>query len=156
MKKKSIIQNFELSSNVVLLRSIGENETELISFNDTVIIPMNSKTIIDKNCKLFGSSLNGRIESSREWLGYDYKLPIIIDEVRNLVLFPTRSVDSPKNIWVSYNAIEDYNQTKNGIELILKNGNTIIIKESFNVFESQFIRASKLHKRIEKLKATII
>ena len=155
MRKKQLNNDFELSSNVVLLRSISDNTTELVNYNETLTIPLNSKTIIDRNCKLFGSSLNGRIESSREWLGYDYKLPIIIDEIRNLVLFPTRSVDSPKNIWISYNAIDDYNQTKNGIELLLKNGNSIVIKESFNVFESQFIRASKLHKRIEKLKATI-
>lgn len=146
----------EISSNIVLIRNKGVKESEIVYYNESIVLPFSSKKIIDKNCKLFGSSLNGRIESSKEWLGCDYKLPIIIDEIRNLVLFPTRSIDSPKNIWISYNAIDDYNNTKDGIELLLKDGQKLLIDESFNVFESQYIRASKLHKRIEKLKATII
>ena len=153
--KKSIV-GCEISSNTVLIRNKGEREAEILYYNNSITVPYSSKKIIDNNCKLFGSSLNGRIESSKEWLGYDYKLPIIIDEIRNLVLFPTRSIDSPKNIWLSFNAIDDYNSYKDGIELTLKNGKKVFIKESFNVFESQYIRASKLHKRIEKIKATII
>ena len=153
---KKCIVGCEISSNTVLLRNKGEKETEIIYYNESITLPLSCKKIIDSNCKLFGSSLTGRIESSKEWLGYDYKLPILIDEIRNLILFPTRSIDSPKNIWISYNAIDDYNETKDGIELTLRNGKKLIIKESFNVFESQYIRASKLHKRIEKIKATII
>lgn len=154
--KKNIKESYELSSNIVLIRSINQKESEIVNLNGSFSIPYSIKTILDKNCKLFGSSLNGRIESSKEWLGYDYKLPIIIDEIRNLVLFPTRSIDSPKNIWFSYNAIDDYNYKKDGIEIILKNGKKIKIKESFNVFENQYIRAAKLYKKIEKIKATII
>lgn len=153
---KKIIKGCELSSNTVLIRSIGPGESEVVNLTDSVILPYSSKTIVDKNCKLFGSSLHGRIESSKEWLGYDYKLPIIVDEIRNLVLFPTRSIDSPKNVWLSYNVIDDYTVKRDGVEILLKNGKTIKIKESFNVFESQYFRAAKLYKKIEKIKTTII
>ena len=153
---KEVLEGSEISSNTVLIRNKGKNETEILYLDECIILPYSSKKIVDNNCKLFGSSLNGRIESSKKWLGYDYKLPIIIDEIRNLVLFPTRSIDSPKNIWFSYNTIDEYNKINNGVEITLKNGKKIYINESFNVFESQFIRASKLHKRIERIKATII
>lgn len=154
--KKIELNNYEVCSNTVMVKTIGPKLSEVLTYDETIKVPCSSKKIIDSNCRIFGSSLNGRIESSKYWLGCDYKLPIIIDEIRNLVFFPTRSIDSSENIWFSYNTIEDYKEVKNGIELTLKNDKKIIINESFNVFENQYIRASKLYKRIERLKATIV
>lgn len=146
----------EIGSNTILVRGIGKSICEIVNIDKTIEISVNCKKLMDNTCLLFGSSLSGRIESSRKWLGCDYKLPIVLDEIRNIIFFPTRSIESLSNIWISFNIIEDYKAKDNGIELILKNGDTYFLNESYNVFENQYIRAFKLHKRIEKMKTTIL
>lgn len=155
--RECFMADFEVGSDTVLIMSKEGKTTEIVnSDNVKYKLPISSRKLLDNTCKMFGSSLLGRIESSKKWLGYDYKLPIMIDEIRNLVFFPTRSIDSNENIWISYNLIDEYKKIPSGVELLLTNGNTMIISESFSVFENQYIRAFKLHRRIEKIRASIL
>ena len=59
--------------------------------------------IMEDSCLYFGSTYNGRKEGARSILGAEYKVPIIVDEADNLIVFPTTSPLSSDCIWISLN-----------------------------------------------------
>lgn len=62
--------------------------------------------IIDYSCKYFGSSYVGRREGSKQILQTAYKLPIMIEDTRNIVFFPTNSPEETECSWLALNKIE--------------------------------------------------
>ena len=101
--------------------------------------------IIDYSCKYFGSSYSGRKEGSKDVLNSSYKLPILVEDTRNLVFFPTTSPQDDDCSWISLKNIKEYrkyNNTKTEVEF--RNGKTIIVDISYNSFNNQVMRASRL------------
>lgn len=145
----------EIGSNTVLIKNLKNGKSEILDFESDYEVSLSNRKLLDFTCKMFGSSLNGRLEYSREWLRCDYKLPILIDDVRNIILFPLHSIENPNNIWISFNVIEDYKRTSKGIEILLVNGKKIKIAENYTIFENQYIRALQLYRKVEQMKAAI-
>ena len=78
---------------------------------------------------------------------------IIIDDSRNLILFPTLSYKNEKNIWVVYNNLIDYKKYNLDNTLFLfKNNNDIKVNVRFNIVDNQVVRCLKLDAIISKRK----
>ena len=65
--------------------------------------------IIDYSCKYFGSSYLGRREGAKQILKTSYKLPIMVDDSRNVIFFPTVSPEENNCSWLALNRIETIN-----------------------------------------------
>ena len=97
--------------------------------------------ILDYSCKYFGSSYPGRKDGSKDILNSSYKLPILVEDTRNIIFFPTSSPLDDSCIWISLSNIKDYKKVdKNKTEILFKNniqdynikiqkGNEICIKK---------------------------
>ena len=101
--------------------------------------------IMEESCKYFGSSYQGRKEGARNILGAEYKVPIVIEDSDNLIVFPTTSPTSEDCMWISLKRVRkiekmDYNNTK----IIFDNGVEIDIPCSYRSIENQLSRASRL------------
>ena len=58
--------------------------------------------IIENSCEYFGSSYLGRHEGTKKLIGITHKAPIIIEESKNLIYFPTTSPRLTDCVWIKY------------------------------------------------------
>ena len=137
-------EDYIINSETVVMMSVSNSCCRVVEKNDEFLVNLSLEKIIDNSCKYFGSSLEGRKASSKYHLKYDYKLPIIIDETRNILAFPTKSYKTVDNYVIFINNIKDYEKIEDGILLYFYNENTYIIKESYGIFENQYLKSQKL------------
>ena len=147
-------EDYIVSSETVVMVSVSNSCCKIIEKGDEFLVNSPLEKIIDNSCKYFGSSLEGRKASSKYHLKYDYKLPIIIDESRNILAFPTKSYKVVDNYMIFINNLKDYEKVDDGILLYISNGNTYYIKESYGVFENQFLKSQKLLNKYINIKET--
>ena len=101
--------------------------------------------IMEDSCLYFGSTYNGRKEGARSILVAEYKVPIIVDEADNLIVFPTTSPLSSDCIWISLNHLKNYEKLDSyNTKIVFDNDKEIIVPSSYRSIENQVSRASRL------------
>ncbi len=109
--------------------------------------------ILDYSCKYFGSSYPGRKDGSKEILNSSYKLPILVEDTRNIIFFPTSSPLDEGCSWISLSNIKDYRKVGNNkTEILFKNNKKITVDVSYYSFNNQVMRASRLESIIRNRK----
>ena len=125
------------------LMLIGQEDgtTKVITKNGNFIVPDSAKNIIDHSCRYFGSSLDERVKATIRLVKMNTKTPILIEESRNIIFFPLRSVREKNNIWISFNNIDKY--TKSGANTIFKFkcSKKVTIKFSYYIVDNQVTRS---------------
>ena len=109
--------------------------------------------ILDYSCKYFGSSYPGRKDGSKDILNSSYKLPILVEDTRNIIFFPTSSPLDDSCTWISLGNIKDYSKVgKNKREILFKNNKVMTVDVSYYSFNNQVMRASRLESIIRNRK----
>ena len=99
----------------------------------------------NESCRYFGSSYEGRKEGSKSILGAEYKVPIVIEDSTNLVVFPTTSPYADDCAWISLKRVNNIHKIDaNNSKIIFDNNTEIIVPCSFRSLENQLSRASRL------------
>ena len=137
-------QEYEINSETYAIKYRDEKTCLVIGGETEKVINKPLKKYLDYNCSYFGSSLEGRIQSSKLVLGMKYKLPIIMEESRELIFFPTTSLRSELCTWISLNNIKKYEQNDLSTVVTFINNKKYTFDISIESFENQFLRASKL------------
>ena len=147
-----MLDTYEITKNTLAIIPIDSKRSEVIEDDDIFIINKNTTKIIDDSCKFFGSSLNGRHEGTKNLIGVTYKAPIIIEETSEMIFFPTNSPRIANCAWVSLNNLENYKKNNGKTQLCFKNGKIIDIDISYNSFENQVLRSTRLESILRKHK----
>lgn len=142
----------EINSNTCFIKKNDNKSCLINNGKDEIIINMSINKYLNYNCEYYGSSLEGRKQSSKLLLGSKYKLPIIIEEAREIIFFPTRSSSSDLCTWISLNNIENYEENNYRVKVTFKSGFTKNFDISIESFENQILRASKLQLILKKRK----
>ena len=101
--------------------------------------------IMDESCKYFGSSYEGRKEGAKSILGAEYKVPIVVEDSSNLIVFPTTSPYADDCAWISLKRVSNiYKIDANYSKIVFDNNKEIIVPCSFRSLENQLSRASRL------------
>ena len=143
-----------ITKNTVLVMSVGISCCRVYELGNTFDVNMSLKDILELSCIHYGSSFEGRLKASKYYLNYNYKLPIIIDEYKNIIVFPTKTYGDIYNSIVCVNKILDYEKKDNNVVIYLKEGTNIKINDSYKIFENQYFKALKLKMRLERIKNT--
>lgn len=124
----------------------NEKENSLVyEDDDRYIIDQTPFEIMESSCRYFGSTYNGRKESARDILGAEYKVPIIVEDTDNLIVFPTTSPLSDDCIWISLKRVKRFEKIDAcNTRIIFDNNKEIIVPCSFRTIENQVSRASRL------------
>ncbi len=146
------MNNYEINSKTLILIPVGENVTNVIEEDDEFLVNMNTMKIIERSCEYFGSSYIGRHMGTKVLTGISHKSPIIIEESRNLIYFPTSSPRLSNCIWVCLGKIIDYKEMNKKILVYFENGKKIYIDISYSSFDNQYLRATKLESILRKRK----
>lgn len=138
-------KEYEINEGTLAIISLGKDQSKILEDHDHYIVNQKSFDILDHSCKYFGSSYEGRKEGAKAIIGANYKLPIIIEDERNLIFFPTSSPEDNECIWIAVNKIRDYYEEKyNTTKIVFDNGEEIVLPMSFRSIQNQIFRATRL------------
>ena len=124
----------------------NEKDTSLVYEDDErYIIHEKPFNIMDDSCRYFGSSYEGRKEGAKSILGAEYKVPIVVEDSSNLIIFPTTSPYADDCFWISLKRVRNiYKIDANNSKVVFDNNQEIIVPCSFRSLENQLSRASRL------------
>lgn len=136
--------NYEINEGTLAI--LAKNKKSLILEDDKkYVVDSLPFDVVDHSCKYFGSSYEGRKEGTKEILHINYKVPIIVDNSRNLIFFPTNSPISDDCSWLSLKSIKSIKEGNfNTTDVIFNNGVSINIPVSKRTMDNQILRASRL------------
>ncbi len=146
--------SYEINCDTLALIPVSENETKIIERNNIFNINSSVMDIIENSCEYFGSSYIGRHEGTKKLIGITHKAPIIIEESKNLIYFPTTSPRLDNCIWIGLNNIKTYERKNGKTELEFTNNKKIRLDISFGSLDNQVLRATKLESVLRKRKNT--
>ena len=139
-----MIEEYYINEETLLLVPIGKNKTKIYDLNGNYYMKKSVFDIVDESCQYYGSSYGGRYIGAKKLLEMEYKLPIILDEVKEVVLFPTCSPRQQNCIWVCVNNIESYNKIKNISMINFVNVFSYNINISYSCLENQICRGKRI------------
>lgn len=138
------MEEYEITSETCALISISENETEVIELGKKFIVASKLTDVLRRSCEFYGCTLEGRIKGSQTQLGMKYKLPIIIENTKELIFFPTSSPRLENCSWISLKNIKHYEENRFGSIIEFIDDNKLILPISLESLENQIFRATKL------------
>ena len=124
--------------------------------DDRFLIHQTPFEIMEESCKYFGSTYEGRKESAKAILGAEYKVPVIVEDSDNLIVFPTTSPKSEDCVWISLKRVKSFAKVDSGnTKIIFDNNKEIIVPVSYRTLENQISRASRLDFMMKKRKSVL-
>jgi len=147
-----MIDSYEINSSTLAIIPITEQLSKIMEDESVITVCKSPTEIIDDSCKFFGSSYQGRFEGTKKLTGINYKAPIIIEETRNIIFFPTSSPRFHNCTWVSLSQIKTFEKMKNQSVITFKNGQLLKLDLSYGSLENQILRATRLESILKKRK----
>ena len=136
---------YEVNKGTLAIIPNDSKSSLIFEDNERYIVEETPFKIMEDSCRYFGSTYEGRKIGAKEILGAEYKVPIVVEDSENLIVFPTTSPQSVDCSWISLRRVKkiikiDSNNTK----IIFDNNSEIIVPSSFRSIENQISRASRL------------
>lgn len=136
--------NYEINENTLAVISLENGRTKVIEKNNEYYLNEKAYKIMDYSCQYFGSSYEGRVKGSKNLLQAEYKLPILVEESRGIIFFPTTSPRTNDCSWISLKHIKQINEKEYNSEIEFKNGKKVQLNISYNSLTNQLLRSSRL------------
>ena len=152
------MKDYEINdSTLAILPLEGENflDSLVLEEEDEIDVERTPFEILSYSCSYFGSSYLGRREGSKNILNSAYKLPILIEDSKNLVFLPTNSPEEANCAWIALNKIKEISKAtmdKNSCLIEFLNGKTMVANISYKSLENQILRASRLESVVRNRK----
>ncbi len=143
--------DYEITFDTQVILPMDSKSSRIIENNESYVVNVTPMQILEHSCEYFGSSFDGRREGTKKLLGITHKSPIIVEESRKIIFFPTTSPDRNDCIWINLEKINRYyksSQKKSIIEF--KNGDIIEFDVSIGSLTNQILRASRLKYILEE------
>lgn len=144
---------YEINSETLLILPLGKNKSKIYEVDSEFIVNMQPLTIIKNSCLYFGCSYEGRKEGTKSLIGVDMKVPIIIEDSKNIIFFPTSSCINKNSIWISYQNLLKFSKINEfSTVLYFQENKKIEIDVKYNLIDNQVIRCIKLDSLLDKRK----
>ena len=144
---------YEINEGTLAILPIDSEKSKVFEDEREYVITESPYKILDESCKYFGSSYKGRKEGAKSILGDGYKIPILVEDGRNIVFFPTISPFDKDCIWLSSKniryilPIDDFTS-----KVIFNNSQEIQVPVSYRSLENQLFRATRLESVVRNRK----
>ena len=135
---------YEISRGTLAIVPNSEENSLVYEDDSRYIVNETPFKIMEDSCKYFGSTYNGRKDSAKSILGAEYKVPIIVEENNNIIVFPTTSPSSADCVWISLGRIKYFEKIdSSNTKIFFDNNREIIVTCSYRTIENQVSRASR-------------
>ncbi len=136
---------YEVSNGTLAIVPNEENSSLVYEDEDRYIVEQTPFKIMEESCKYFGSTYKGRKDSARDILGAEYKVPIIVEDTNNLIVFPTTSPIADDCVWIFLKRVKNFTKIDAcNTKIVFDNNKEIIVPCSYRTIENQISRASRL------------
>lgn len=142
------MKDYEINSSTLAIVPIDNEVSKVYEEEEEYIVQKSSNSIIKDNCKFYGSSYEGRCIGTKSLTGIKTKYPIIIEESRNIIFFPTSSIRTKQSTWIALNKIKDFKKKNNNSQILFKNQEKLDLDISLYSLENQIIRATMLKSKL--------
>ena len=146
---------YEIDLSTVMLIGLDDIKTKIITMDNEFILDIDSKKIIDNSCKFFGSSLNDRVNMTKRLINIKSKSPIIIEESRDIIFFPLKSIRDKCNIWISFNNLEKFIKSGDKTIFYFKGNKQVEIDFSYYIIDNQVTRSLMLDYEVKKRRESL-
>lgn len=146
---------YEIDLSTVMLIGVDDGKTKVVTIDSEFIINECSKKIIDNSCKFFGSSLTDRVNMTKRLINISSKSPIVIEDSRNIIFFPLKSVRDKNNIWISFNNLDKYTKNDDKTIFYFKNNKQVVIDFSYYIIDNQVTRSLMLDYELKKRRESL-
>ena len=137
--------DYEINFNTQTILPLSNGGTKIMENGSPYIMDCNPINVIEHSCEYFGSSLQGRKDGTKKLLGITHKAPIIVEESRKIIFFPTTSPEKEECIWINLDKIDKYyKKTNKTSEILFKNGDKVEFDVSIGSLTNQILRATRL------------
>ena len=148
------MEEYEINDGTLALISLDEETTTVYEDDKIFNVGKYANEIMEDSCAYFGSSLVGRQQGTNNLIGVTHKSPVIVEESREIIFFPTCSPRLSKCSWVSLNNIERYYNDGKKVVIEFKNGQKIALNLSYGIIDNQILRATRLESVLRGRKNT--
>lgn len=136
---------YEISKGTLAIVPNEANSSLVYEDDERYIIEQKPFSIMEESCMYFGSTYEGRKKGAKSILGAEYKVPIVVEDSDNLIIFPTTSPLSDDCVWISLKRVKNIEKIDvNNTKVIFDNNKEIIVECSYRTMENQLSRASRL------------
>ncbi len=146
--------NYQINENTLAIFPFNK-KSKVYEENNSFIVDKSVHAIIEESCKYFGSSFSGRSQGTVSLIGITHKKPIIIEETKEIIFFPTSSPRLNSCCWISLNNLEKYERFKGKSKLIFNNNEELLVDISYGIINNQVLRASRLESTLRKRKKIV-
>lgn len=144
------MDNYEINRDTLIILPYGLKKSKVIEKNRELIIDKEPMDIIRYNCEFYGSSYEGRHLGTKSIMNVTHKTPIIIEESRKIICFPTASPRATDCIWIMLNSIKNYDGDSNSTNIRFDNDFVYNINISISSFDNQISRSYRLESILRK------
>lgn len=150
------MKDYEINAETLILIPMHNRKTKVVEINDSFIVNNSTLNIIKDSCMFFGCSYEGRKDAVKNLIGVDMKVPILLEESRNIIFFPTASCVKRNSIWISYQNLLKYIKFNDFSTILYFQGKKKIkIDIKYNLIDNQVVRCLKLDTLLMKRKMVI-
>ena len=147
------MEDYEINSATLAIVPLGDEISKVYEEEDEYIVQKSSNSIIKDNCEFYGSSYEGRCIGTKTLTGIKTKFPIIIEESRNIIFFPTSSTRTKQSTWIALNKIKEISKKEyQNSQILFKNQDKLDLDISVNSLENQIVRATMLKSKLYERK----
>ncbi len=146
------MDSYEINKDTYAIVSVNSDVSRVLEKDDEYFVNKSSYSVMEDSCSYYGSSCEGRIKGTKQILGSNYKVPIVVEETNEIIFFPTEAATNANCIWLSLNNIKSYERNNGFTKVIFNSGKELIVKMSISSFETQILRANRLGSIIRKRK----
>lgn len=144
------IETYEINSDTCAIINLDNQVSQIVEQNKDYLLAKKTFEVMEDSCAYYGSSLDGRIKGTKMILGCNYKLPIIVEETKEIIFFPTNGTTSEKCSWISLKNVLKYEDYNGYTKVTFTSLKSIILKISVASFEMQLLRATRLQSLLKK------
>ncbi len=145
------MEKYKINDKTLVLFSL-DAKTRVYEEDKCFVVDENPNSIMESSCSYYGSSLEGRRKGATSLIGVKYKVPVLVEESKNIIFFPTESSKKTSCTWIRSNKIENYYYSNGRLVLCFKNGDKIVLDHSLPVIENQILRSTRLEALIRARK----
>lgn len=138
------MNNYEINNDTLAIIPIDNYKSKIIERDKEFIVDETPIKIIENSCQYFGSSYQGRFMGTKKLIGVTHKAPIIIEESREIIFFPTNSPRLYECAWISLKNLNNYKRNNDSSEILFNNGNLLNLDISYGSLDNQVLRAARL------------
>lgn len=147
------MNNYIINVETLLIIPHGRGKSKIFENDRTFIVNEPTGNILKNSCLFFGSSIEGRRDAVKQILGIDMKVPIIVENIKDMIFFPVSDCIKRNSTWISYQNLLKYSKFNEfSTVLYFKSNKKIRVDAKYSLIDNQVIRCIKLETLINKRK----